>query len=146
MALRKKGKFYYSDSQIDIREELLRYSRLNEYPATRYADSVCLCGGRFFTLLVDDNEGAAVRECVACRGEHPIGDSEQYLADSELEECECPCGDNTFEITIGVALYADANDIKWIYVGCRCINCKLTACFGDWKNEYDNYQEFLSRV
>lgn len=146
MALQKKGKYLYGDSQLDIQGELLRYSRANGYPAVHYADAVCVCGGKVFKLLLDDNEGAGVRACAGCGAEHPIGDSEEYLEDAELEECECPCGSGEFEITAGVALYAESEDVKWLYIGCRCVKCGLTACYGDWKNEYSGFREFLIRV
>src|SRR5882757_6596326 len=104
MSLRQQGKHIYGDAQADIRAELLRYSELNGYSASHFSDAVCKCGGRRFYLLMDDTEGAAVRECVACQEKHAIGDSDEYLADASLEECECPCGEGTFEITAGVAL------------------------------------------
>ena len=145
MALRKEGKYSYGDSQLDIRDELIAYSK-DGYPAVHFADAVCACGGNVFNLLLDDNEGAAVRKCVDCKAEHPIGDSDEYLEDAELEECECPCGSGAFEITAGVALYQGSEDVKWLYIGCRCVKCGLTACYGDWKNEYIGFREFLHRV
>ena len=48
--------------------------------------------GRTFRLRLDDAEAAAVRACVSCGSEHPVGDSVEYLADADLQECECPCG------------------------------------------------------
>ena len=78
--------------------------------------------------------------------EHLIGDSEQFLEDAELEESECICGSNVFNISVGVALYRGSEDVKWIYIGCFCPLCKLVGCYGDWKNEYENYCEFLKRV
>ncbi len=146
MALHKKGKFYYGDSQADILEELSRYSQLNEYPAVHFADAVCICGGKLFNLAIDDNEGAAVRRCKKCRNEHPIGDSAEFLENAELEECECPCTSESFEITVGVALYENSEDVKWIYIGCRCENCGLTACYSDWRNECTDFRELLNRV
>lgn len=146
MALIKRGKHWYGDSQADISAELLRQSLLNEYPAEHFADAVCSCGGRGFRLNIDDNEGAAVRVCVSCGDEHPIGDSAEYLDDAELEECECPCGRNTFEITVGVSLYEGSEDVRWLYLGCRCSACGLIGCYGDWKNEYEGYQELLRLV
>ncbi|HEX8250433.1 MAG TPA: hypothetical protein VF599_19820 [Pyrinomonadaceae bacterium] len=147
MAILKKGKYWYGDSQIDIQAELLRYSRKNEYPAEHYANAVCgICGGSSFKLLLDDEEGAAVRICKACKTEHPIGDSGEYLADADLKECECPCGSGEFEVTVGVALYPNSEDVRWLYVGCRCRLCGLTACYGDWKNEWIDFRELLNRV
>ena len=146
MALVKRGKHWYGDVQADIQSELLRYSQRNGYPVHHFADAVCSCSGRTFRLRLDDTEGAAVRDCVSCGSEHPIGDSVEYLAEAELQECECPCGCDSFEITVGVSLYEDSEDVRWLYLGCRCPTCGLTACYGDWKNEFEGYRELLGRV
>ncbi|HKI38440.1 MAG TPA: hypothetical protein VKA46_41710 [Gemmataceae bacterium] len=146
MALQNRGKWRYGDSQADIRGEILRYSRGVKYLAHHYAEAVCKCGGKVFWLLLDDTQGAAVRLCVACEDEHLIGDSDEFMAEAELEECACPCGGEEFEITVAVSLYDDSEDVKWLYLGCRCPTCGLTAVYGDWKNEYIGYRELLARV
>ena len=146
MALTQKGKFHYGDTRADIREELARFSVLNCYPTAHFADAVCQCGSHVFRLLLDDSEGAAVRECPRCGMEHPIGDSAEYLEDATLEACECPCGAGLFEITIGVALHADSEDVRWFYVGCRCPQCSLTACYGDWKSDFGSWLNLLDNV
>src|SRR6267378_4798985 len=99
MALKKRGKYYYGDSRADIRAEVLRYSNHN-YLAHYFAGAICKCGGELFRLTLDDNEGVAVRTCVGCRAEHPIGDSGEFLEGAELEECACPCGGEEFEIMV----------------------------------------------
>ena len=91
MALRKKGKWRYGDSQADIRAELARVGKLNEYVPTQFADAKCSCGGRTFRLALDENEGAAVRTCAGCGAEHPIGDSDELLEEAELQEAACVC-------------------------------------------------------
>ena len=145
--MRKRGKWRYGDSQADIRAEIVRYSKENGYLAGQFADAVCSCGGRVFGLLLDDEAGVASRVCVACDAEaHPIGDSAEFMDEAEEEECACPCGEEAFEITVGVSLYADSEDVRWLYVGCRCPACKLTAVYGDWKNEFNGYRELLARV
>jgi hypothetical protein len=146
MALRQQGKHSYGDSQLDIRERLLTYSIKNGYPAEHFADAVCECGSRLFQLLLDEAAGAAVRVCSACSARHPVGDSEEYLADATLEECECPCGSGSFAITAGVALYSGSRDVRWFYLGARCPDCGLTACYGDWKNEFNGYEKLLHRI
>jgi hypothetical protein len=146
MALIKRGTYRYSDDQSDVREEILRYSKLNGYVVHHFADAACSCGGKVFVLLLDGNEGAAVRKCAVCNSEHPIGDSGEYLKDAELEVCACPCGGEKFEITVGVSLYENSEDVRWLYLGCRCPSCGITAVYGDWKNEFNGYQELLSRV
>lgn len=146
MSVRKRGKYYYGESQADLRTEIGRYSETNAYVASHFADAVCACGARAFRLLLDDTEGAAVRRCVAYAAEHPIGDSGDYLDDAKLEECACRCGHEEFEVTVGVSLYEASEDVRWLCIGCRCTACQLVAVYGDWKNEFEGYQELLARV
>ncbi len=146
MVLRKKGKYRYGDSQADIRKELVRYSKGVTYLAEHFADAICGCQSKRFWLLLDDTQGAAVRICTSCDREHSIGDSEEYLDEADLEECVCPCGNDEFELTAAVSLYEGSEDVKWFYIGCRCPKCGLTACYGDWKNEFEGYQGLLGNV
>jgi len=146
MALTKRGKYRYGETHADIQEELLRYSKLNGYEVQHVAEAICTCGERVFHLQLDENEGAAVRVCTRCSDKHPIGDSVDYLCEAELEQCTCPCGDEQFEITAGVSLYDDSEDVRWIYLGCRCPACGLTAVYGDWKNEFIGYQALMENV
>lgn len=147
MPLRKRGPWRYGDSQADIRTEIVRYSRDVGYVARHFADAVCGCGGRVFALLLDDDAGVASRVCVACDTDaHPIGDSGEYLEDANQEECACLCGGESIEITVGVSLYPRSEDVRWLYVGCRCPTCGLVAVYGDWKNEFNGYKELLARV
>ena len=62
-----------------------------------FADARCVCGGQTFRLQLDEGT-AAVRACPKpnCARSHPIGDSDDYLDDAELEECACPCGGEEF--------------------------------------------------
>ena len=143
MSLRNEGEFSYGDNQLDIREALKDYSA-NSYPAKYFADALCKCGSKEFKLLIDDNEGVAVRICKNCQIEHPIGDSAEYLSEAEFDECECICGSSFFEITVGVALYDASEAVKWLYIGCRCLNCNLTAGYADWKNQFNDYKKLLS--
>ena len=146
MGLRKKGKWWYGDSQADIRAELVRFGGLNEYEPTEFADAKCVCGKSTFRLAVDEEEGAAVRTCVACMCEHPIADSEEYMTEATLVPSICVCENDVFEITVGLSLYDNSDDVAWLYIGCRCPNCGVTGCYGDWANEYEGYEELLSRV
>lgn len=142
--LRKVDSQWYGDNHADIAEELQRYSQCGDYLIHHSADAVCKCTARTFRLELDEAEGAAVRTCIACSLRHPIGDSADYLDEAELEECSCPCGKEDFEIAVGVSLYDDSDDVRWLYIGCRCVDCGLTACYGDWKNEYIGYKNLLA--
>ncbi len=147
--LSKRDGNWYGENHADIRDELLRYSKnaqRTSYHAQHFADVKCLCGSSTFELALDDAEGVAIRTCTVCSEEHPMGDSDEFLEDATLEECQCPCGNEEFEISCGVSLYDDSNSVKWFYIGCRCVVCGLTACYGDWKNEFEGFQQFLDRV
>ncbi len=146
MTLHKRGKYDYGESQADIRDEVLRYSRLNEYVAHHFADAICTCGSKTFRLELDDDEGVAIRICAQCQVKHPIGDSADYLEEASPEECGCPCGGEQFEITVGVSLYDESEVVRWLYLGCRCPQCGLTAVYGDWKNEFIGYKSLLAQV
>jgi hypothetical protein len=136
-----------STAMRSIQDELLRYSAANGYRADYFADAVCCeCEGKTFLLLIDDAVGAAVRRCVSCNEDHPICDSEAVVASAELEECSCPCENETFEIVVGVSLYRESEDVRWLYLGCRCISCGLIATYGDWKNEFIGFQKLLMLV
>ena len=86
MALTKRGEYRYGDVQADIQEELVRYSKLNGYVAQHFANAACACSGTIFRLALDDEAGAAVRTCIACKSQHPIADSGDYLDDAQLED------------------------------------------------------------
>ena len=146
MTLKTKGKYRYGDTQQDIRDELHRFSVLNGYEATQFADAICVCGHKIFQLDMDEDAGVAIRLCTACGKRHPMGDSEAYMEDAELDEYGCPCGKDQFEITAGVALYESSEDVRWLYLGCRCPACGLTATYGDWKNEFHGFRTLLARI
>ena len=75
-----------------------------------------------------------------------MGDSNEYLQEAKLQLSSCICEGDFFEITVGVSLYDDSDDVRWLYIGCRCPACGLTGCYGDWKNEFIDYRELLKRV
>lgn len=146
MPLHKRGKYWYGESQADIRDELIRYGKLDDEVPTQFKDVRCKCGGTTFRLLIDDNEGAAIRTCARCEKEHPIGDSAEYMDEVDLGECSCVCGKFQFEITVGISLYEDSNAIRRVYIGCRCPTCGLTSNYGDWCRADENYKEFLKNA
>src|SRR4051812_19081997 len=100
MVLKQRGKHRYGDQPADIRPELARYSALNGAAAVAFGDALCACGSAIFRLAIDESAGAAVRTCSVCRVAHPIGDSDRYLGGARLEECACPCGGETFAVTV----------------------------------------------
>ncbi|WP_432725972.1 hypothetical protein [Variovorax sp. W6] len=146
MALKKKGRYWYGDGLEDTQVEVQRYSKSNAYVATRFAASACACGHRAFRLESDEEAGAARRTCTACGSVHLMGDSAEYADEAELGGHECVCGEESFELLSGVSLYAESNDVRWYYLGCRCTSCSLVGVFADWKCEGGDADGFLAAV
>lgn len=146
MTLVQQGTQFFGTEQRDVRTMLTAFSTANAYVAQHFADAVCTCGGTVFVVAVDDGAGAATRTCAQCKLAHAIGDSADYLDEAELEGCACPCGAERFELTVGVSLYEGSDDVRWLYLGCRCPACGLVGCYGEWKNEYEDYRALLALV
>jgi hypothetical protein len=151
MSLTKRGNYWYGQAQADIRDDLLRYSKKSGYPIDYFADANCRCGGRLFTIDLDETQGVAGRICVVCGDQHLMADGEEYAEEAEFERRECVCGKDVFEVTAGVHVYRDpalalTEDVRWFYIGCRCADCGLVGCYADWKCEYVGYQSLLANV
>ncbi len=147
MALSKRKGVWYGDSRADLIPEIERYSALNGYPAVRFSAAQCVrCRGDTFRLTTDDDCGVAIRTCAACGAEAFIGDSAEYVEEAEPETSVCLCGNEHLELTLGVALYADTNDVRWCYIGARCPKCELVGVFSDYKAEAGDADAFLRRA
>jgi len=131
-----------------LKSQIVQYSTKNGYVAEHFVSPKCgACGGDVFALLMNENEGVAARVCTECHDEHGIGDSDDFIDEvDEVYEVECTCEGNQFNIVAGVALYADSEDVRWFYLGCKCVACGLSGVYGDWKNEFNGYRELLARV
>jgi hypothetical protein len=144
MTLSKKGKYWYGTEIADTRTEIVRFSRLNEYEAVKFAQANCSCGGVLFRLDSDEEEGAAKRTCVACGAITLMGDSAEYAAEASFDDHSCMCGHAEFALTSAVALYPDSKDVRWYYIGCRCPKCSLVGVFAHWKCEFEDADAFLA--
>lgn len=96
---------------------------------------------------MNEEEGVAARICTACKDEHGIGDSDEYFDEVEsVDEMQCVCGSDEFQITAGVSLYQDSDDVRWFYLGLYCQKCHCLGCYGDWKNEFIGYKKLLENI
>ncbi len=151
MSLTKRRNNWYGDDHSDLRVELARYSTENEYPIDSFINVKCKCGCDLFELRTDEDQGVAMRTCTQCRNEHLMGDSADYVAEAELEQHECNCRKDKFQIVVGVHRHRNADDslsddVRWLYIGCRCPKCSLLGCYADWKNEFEGYRKLLRRM
>jgi hypothetical protein len=146
MALKKKGKHWYGATPEDIKLEMLRFSKLNEYVAVKFSESVCTCGSRLFKLESDEEDGAAKRICTECGAVHLMGDSAEYADGAKFDHHECVCRAEKFQLLSGVALYDESNDVRWYYIGCLCAQCSLVGVFAHWKCEGGDADVFLAQT
>ena len=147
MSVTKKGKAYFGSCQDDIHTELSRYAELNEYNIHKFHDVNCKCGNTTFKLYIDNEECVVSRECASCKNLHVMLDGDEYLDDVHFYQAVCTCDSELFELTVGVSLYYNkdgvSDDVKWIYIGCRCPQCNQIGCYADWKNEFSGYSKLL---
>ncbi|MCC9600555.1 hypothetical protein LOC67_08280 [Stieleria sp. JC731] len=151
MALTKRRNNWYGEDHADLRKELARYSTVNGYPIDNFTNVKCKCGCQLFELYTDEEQGAAMRTCTQCHNEHLMGDSADYVSEAELVPHECNCRKDQFQIVVGVHRYRNADDsvsddVRWLYIGCRCPKCNLLGCYADWKNEFEEYRKLLRRM
>jgi len=146
VALTKRGEFWFGKEAKDIHEFLKMYSE-NGYKVEEFRLASCKCSGQVFLLYADDTEGAAKRVCVACDHAHFVGDSEEYWDEADPDMFACPeCEGEHSNIGVGFAFYQSSEDIRWLYVGCRCVDCGLVGVFADWKIDYSPSKQLLEQV
>ena len=143
MGFKARENYARARDREGLRQEMQRYSENNVYAIQQCIDHTCACGASLFLLAVDDSEGVAETACIACKALKPVADSGEFAEDASLEQCECVCGGDVFEVTVGVALYAESDDVRWIYVGARCVKCDIAGVYCDWKCDGGNYRTML---
>jgi hypothetical protein len=62
-------------------------------------------------------------------------DSSEFADEANLESAECPCGGDSFDVAVGFAL-RDDGDVRWVYIGLRCVQDGVLGCYADWKIDY----------
>nr|WP_202524340.1 hypothetical protein [Kitasatospora sp. SID7827] len=117
-----------------------------EYRPVVLAGCVCEgCGGRVFTVWVDDAQGCAGRECVRCEQRAFLADSAEVWQEAEPEVAECSCGGDEFEAAVAFSLTADG-EVRWVTVGLRCERDGALGVYTDWKIDYAPADHLLRAV
>lgn len=129
----------HADDQVGegVSADLAKFLRnIGENRPVKIVPAVCgRYGGRVFSVLVDDVEGAAERVCARCRGRAFIADSEEYWEDADPGEAGCPCGSEEFETAVAFSL-ADDGSVRWVTLGLRCRQDGAVGVYADWKIDY----------
>ncbi len=115
------------------------------YPISELRACACACGSDRF-LVGGEDGSCALRKCVACKAEHLIADSADYWDEADTEQCVCTCEHAVFQVGVGFAMTKDAKDLRWIYVGLRCVACSLAGVYLDWKIDYGPSLHLVDRA
>ena len=115
------------------------------YPARIVLQSSCGCRGTTFRLEADDTEGCAQRTCTACGTQAFLGDSDEIWNESEPEWIHCLCGAERFELGVGFS-FAENEEINWLTIGSRCVECGLMDSPVDWKIDYAPTDQLFERT
>jgi hypothetical protein len=146
MSIDRSGQWWKGTESSDVREYLLAYAE-DAYQVHEFRLAKCSCGSEIFNLAADDVSGVAKRTCVSCNSEHFICDSEEFWTDAEPEELACiECGSKQANIGVGFSLYDHGHDVRWLYVGVRCVECGVLGCFAGWKVAYSPSLDLIEQV
>lgn len=137
MSVDKTGKWWVGDQPTDIREFLEAYASAG-YEINEFRLAKCPCGSEGFLLWADDDEGCGRKQCESCKLFSFICDSEEYWQDANPKQWKCTiCKSKakTCNVGVGFSLYEDG-EIRWLYIGERCLSCGVLGCFAGWKVAY----------
>jgi hypothetical protein len=118
--------------------------------AVRFAGASCRCGAAVFTLLVNEDVGAAWLRCRECATAYALHDPPARpsagSAEGSAEECVCTCDADEFEVVAGVTLYGQSDTARTAYIGCHCVACGHIACYASWPRVDDPYAAFFATM
>ena len=145
MSIDTTGQWWIGTEPADLRQYLIAFAE-DTYPLNEFRLVSCSCGSDIFKLMADDDEGVAKRICARCSREHFICDSEEFWTDAQPEEFVCvECDSRKANIGVGFSLYEEG-DVRWLYVGVRCVSCGVLGCFASWKVAYSPSHYLIERV
>ena len=145
MSIDTSGKWWVGTDPQDMKEYLEAYSEQG-YKVQEFRLSKCRCGSLEFQLDADDAEGVAKRTCTKCKREYFICDSKEFWDEAEPEHWSCNCGSEATNVGVGFSLRKRGGEVRWLYVGCRCVKCGILGCFAGWKIDYAPSRQLLEQV
>lgn len=146
MAIDRSGAWWKGSTAIDLDDYLGAYSE-DAYPVGATVHASCQrCGGDQFKVRFDPGEGCAERVCAQCAEQMFMLDTSEYLEDATLETLLCGCGSDMFNVAAGFAFREDSDEVRWIYLGRRCVNDGVLGCFAEWKIDYSPSAQLVDSV
>ncbi len=147
MTLRHEKGHWRGDTLDDLRSEMRRYALKNGYALAVDHAPACACGGGVmkdsygagtFFISADHGEGGTMLTCGSCDQRGFVADSQRFMRARSLHEdaaAVCVCGRRDFHVIVGAALYDASRDVRWWYVGGRCVRCGVLGVYVDWKDD-----------
>jgi hypothetical protein len=116
--------------------------------AIQFADASCQCGGRVFSVEVDEKLGEAWWFCRACNSVYRLHDPGRSddSPDYEAIDCICTCNQSGFEVVVGVTVYGKSDTARTAYIGCRCVACGRIECYASWPRIDAPYSAFFDTM
>ena len=150
MTIDKSGEYWVGSDINDMKEYLVAFAEEDGTRIGEFRLAKCDCGNDTFLLEADRDQGMARRTCAKCKKQHFLCDSAEYWDESEPEEWSCDCPSSQTNVGIGFVFREHSTgqplDVKWIYVGCRCVKCGTLGMFVDWKIDYGPSLHLLDQV
>jgi hypothetical protein len=145
VAIDRNGKWWKGGEGKDLKEYLIAFTAEGS-GIDKFRLAKCDCGGKVFKVRADKNEGVAMRICIECGGEHLVGDGAEIWDEAKPRQIKCPCKANAFNVAVGFSIRKGMKDVRWIYVGLRCVQCGVLGCYVDWKIDYSPSMELISQA
>ncbi len=145
MVIDRSGDWWRGSDAADLDVYLADYSA-DSYVVSTVVHAECAsCTSRTFAVLLDDEEGVALRCCRYCGDAQWMLDSGQDVEAAETVTAACPCGGEDFEVAVGFA-FTEAGHVRWVYVALRCVADGTLGVYADWKVDHAPTGHLLAQV
>jgi len=113
-----------------FKSEVINYGESNGYTPSSFELITCTKGHELFEMYSDYTKGGCGIICTECDEGISVADSADYM--EEIVQNTCVCESEKFYIMLAKAYYEDSADVRWVYIGGMCPNCRLAGVYVDW--------------
>jgi hypothetical protein len=97
----------------------------------------------WFYIEADARDAVARRRCLSCGSAHDVLDSAQHWTAPRMWSCP-GCEQSIAEIASGI--HAEGDNVTWVAVGARCVNCGLIAGLTDFTPEPQSFESIANKL